>query len=68
MLSRVGSTIWIADWTEKSEKDSESINNTYYLIIYLAFSLVFGIMAFVRALMFVINCSNSANLIHYQMI
>jgi hypothetical protein len=68
MISRVGSTIWIADWTEKSEKNSESINNTYYLIIYSVFSLVFGLMAFIRALMFVINCTNSANLIHYQMI
>jgi hypothetical protein len=61
MLSRIGSTIWIAEWTSESEKNPDSIDNNFYQIIYFVFSLVFGITAFIRTLLFVINGTKSAN-------
>ncbi len=68
MLSRVGSIIWIADWSDKSTEDDADINNNFYLLIYSSFSLVFGLMAFIRVLLFTINGANSANVMHFQQI
>lgn len=60
---KMGSNVWIAEWTGHSNES----NNSYYLIGYAIFAGCYGIMAMIRSIVLLygsIKCSRS---IHRRM-
>ena len=63
IFSRVGSSIWLAMWTEEAVNNKD-IDNTLYLNIYSSFTVMFGLTAFLRVVLISINNVSFAQKIH----